>query len=372
MDYLKSFITPTLIFCIIVVVGYFIGKIKILSVSLDISAVLIVAILSGCILSRYFNSMFNPQVEIALSNYSKLGSSLFSAVIGINAGYGINRKSVKRSILYFSLGAVTVFAGIVSAKLIASLDGDINKSVLAGILCGALTSTPGLSSVCEMENINSELATIGYGVAYLFGVIGVVLFVQMASRKSPVDSCCDKNRQGSKCNGIEGLAVVCLVSVLGQIVGLLNIPVLRFSLGTTGGTVICGIISGMIINKFGEIKRKIEASLPVYRSFGLVLFLVGNGVSAGRQISANLEFRWFAYGAIITTVSLAVCEVIGHLIFNKRVLERMAMISGAMTSTPAIGVVMKKTTSSSSLAIYSLTYLGALMSMLFWVRILCL
>ncbi len=371
MEYLTSFITPTLIFCIIVVLGYFIGKIKIFSVSLDISAILIVALFLGYILSKSFDSVFNPQFEIALSNYSKLGSSLFSAVIGITAGYGINRRSAKNSALCFSLGAVVVFAGIVSVRLIAAFDGDIDKSVLAGILCGALTSTPGLASVCEMKNITAELATIGYGVAYLFGVIGVVLFVQIASRKSSVDSCCDENRQQSKCHGIEGLAVVCIVSVLGQIFGLSNIPVLNFSLGTTGGTVICGIISGMIINKFCKIKSKIEPSLAVYRSFGLVLFLVGNGVSAGRQINANLELKWVAYGAIITLVSLAACEVIGQLIFKKRTLDRMAMTAGAMTSTPAIGVVMKKTTSAPRLAIYSLTYLGALMSMLFWVRILC-
>ena len=370
MDYLQDLITPAFVFCVIVVLGYFLGKIKVFSVSLDVAGILIVAIGLGYILSRYFNSIFHTEFGMVLSNYSKLGSSLFASVIGITAGFGINRRSAKKSLIYFSIGAIAVLAGTISAKLIAAIDENISRSVILGVLCGALTSTPGLASVCEMENVVPELATIGYGIAYLFGVVGVVLYVQIAAKKLPAVKCDDNVRNKSKYQGVECLVILCMVSVIGQIIGSINIPLANFTLGTTGGTVICGIVSGMFINRLCGIKGKIEDTLPIFRNFGLVLFIAGNGVAAGRQINANLELKWFVYGAIITIVSLAVSEIIGRVIFRNKTVDRMALIAGAMTSTPAIGVVTKKTTDESILVIYSLSYLGALMSILFLIRIL--
>ena len=44
-------------------------------------------------------------------------------------------------------------------------------------MSGALTSTPGLAAA--LDATGSANASIGYGIAYPFGVIGVVLFVQL-------------------------------------------------------------------------------------------------------------------------------------------------------------------------------------------------
>ncbi len=371
MECLKNLITPTIIFCLIVIVGYYVGKIKIFSVSLDISAVLIVAIVLGYILSKYFSVVFDTRFEIALTQYSKLGTALFASAIGITAGYCINKKSIKKSIMCFSLGAIIVCVSIITAAVILAIDRDLNKSILLGILCGALTSTPGLAAVCEMENIAPELATIGYGVAYLFGVIGVVLFVQIFTRKTSNVSGINQIHQVNKYQGIECLVVICIVAFFGQTVGSLRVPIINFSLGTTGGIVICGILAGITINKFPGLKNKMDDALPIYRSLGLILFLVSNGVSAGRQINVNLEPKWFGYGAVITLACLIAGGIIGHLVFKKNTINRMAMVAGAMTSTPAVGVVIKKSKEKSTLATYSLTYLGALVSILLWVKVLC-
>ena len=47
-------------------------------------------------------------------------------------------------------------------------------------MCGALTSTPGLAAALEAGG--DAIASVGYGVAYPFGVLGVVLFVQFIPR----------------------------------------------------------------------------------------------------------------------------------------------------------------------------------------------
>ena len=51
-----------------------------------------------------------------------------------------------------------------------------------GLLTGALTSTPGLAAAQEAAGGLADLATTGYAIAYPFGVIGVVLFVQLVPR----------------------------------------------------------------------------------------------------------------------------------------------------------------------------------------------
>ena len=44
-------------------------------------------------------------------------------------------------------------------------------------MTGALTSTPGLAAA--LQATHDPLASVGYGIAYPFGVLAVVLFVQL-------------------------------------------------------------------------------------------------------------------------------------------------------------------------------------------------
>ena len=49
---------------------------------------------------------------------------------------------------------------------------------MTGLFTGALTSTPGLAAAIEASQ--SPMASIGYGIAYPFGVLGVILFVKLS------------------------------------------------------------------------------------------------------------------------------------------------------------------------------------------------
>ena len=57
------------------------------------------------------------------------------------------------------------------------------NAIIVGIFSGALTSTPAFSAAKATADTKYESAvTVGHGIAYLFGVIGVVLFVQIVPK----------------------------------------------------------------------------------------------------------------------------------------------------------------------------------------------
>ena len=63
------------------------------------------------------------------------------------------------------------------------LDPGQLTAMISGLLAGSLTSTPAFSATKEAVAAQyQDAVTVGYGIAYLFGVIGVVLFVQLMPR----------------------------------------------------------------------------------------------------------------------------------------------------------------------------------------------
>ncbi len=149
---------------VIVALGYMLGSIKIKGVSLDVSAVIFIALLFG---------HFGIVIPSDLQNF---GMILFIFTIGIQAGPGFldSFKSKGRQL------AILTMILIGSAGLVSYLCGwffDIDAATVTGLLAGALTSTPGLAAAIEATG--SSLSSIGYGIAYPFGVIGVILFVKL-------------------------------------------------------------------------------------------------------------------------------------------------------------------------------------------------
>jgi putative transport protein len=87
--------------------------------------------------------------------------------------------SKKKAFAYVALGFIIILIGaVVSVGAIVLLD--IPSGLAAGLMCGALTSTPGLAAAIEASG--DAAASVGYGIAYPFGVLGVVLFVQVIPR----------------------------------------------------------------------------------------------------------------------------------------------------------------------------------------------
>jgi len=60
--------------------------------------------------------------------------------------------------------------------------------MMVGIFAGALTSTPAFSAAkATAESEYESAVTVGYGLAYIFGVLGIVIFVQIVPKISDVD-----------------------------------------------------------------------------------------------------------------------------------------------------------------------------------------
>lgn len=149
---------------IIIAFGMIIGRIKIFGFSFDISAVIFVALLLG----HY--GMIVPD------DFMKFGLLLFIFTIGIQAGPGFFEAFQKygRSLIITTLLAL-LSASVMLVFISKALN--IDPDLAIGIFNGALTSTPGLAAA--IESTNSPLATVGYGIAYTFGVVGVILFINV-------------------------------------------------------------------------------------------------------------------------------------------------------------------------------------------------
>ena len=149
---------------IIVAFGMIIGRIKIFGFSFDISAVIFIALL------------FGHYGIIVPDDFMKLGLLLFIFTIGIQAGPGFFEAFRKygRSLIITTILALT---SAVLVLIILTRTFNIDHNLAIGLFNGALTSTPGLAAA--IESTNSPLATVGYGIAYTFGVVGVIISINI-------------------------------------------------------------------------------------------------------------------------------------------------------------------------------------------------
>ena len=157
---------------LIVALGFMLGRIQIKGLSLDVSAVIFIALLFG---------HFGVIIPKELGNF---GLVLFIFTIGIQAGPGFFdsfRSKGKTLIIITMLIICSAALTAIGLKYAFGID---TPSVV-GLIAGALTSTPGLA--VAIDSTNSPLASIAYGIAYPFGVIGVILFVKLLPRIMHID-----------------------------------------------------------------------------------------------------------------------------------------------------------------------------------------
>jgi len=159
-------------FFIIVALGILLGKIKVKGISLDVSAIIFVALLFG-----HFGVVM-PDI------FQKIGLIFFIYSVGIQAGPGFFESFKKDGIKLISIAGITVISGATISLLMAYFM-DIDYKLVVGLYTGALTSTPGLAAA--IESTQSTLASIGYGIAYPVGVLAVIIFVKVSPKLFKVD-----------------------------------------------------------------------------------------------------------------------------------------------------------------------------------------
>lgn len=173
MEWIVSLVEePLLMLFMILFFGAMVGQVKVWGLSLGASGVLLVAMLFG---------HFGFQVSATIQN---LGLSLFIVAIGLQAGPRFFRMMRSSGIVFGIIGLIIVIIACITTIIVSKLFG-FSQALSIGIMTGALTSTPGLAAA--LQATNDPITSVGYGIAYPFGVVAVVLFVQLIPRILKVD-----------------------------------------------------------------------------------------------------------------------------------------------------------------------------------------
>lgn len=370
--WIDRWLIPIWILFFIVILGYLIGRIKVKGISLGLSGVLIISLFVGVLLDRFPIISVSGQIvfqvsewESAMKLLSPFGSALFLSSVGICSGREFAAAGRKHLFQYFTIGSVAVAANFILARVLLILDDKLEEPLLYGIFCGAMTSTPGLSAICEISSQFATQATVGYGSSYLFGVLGVVLFIQFFTEKKNEDSFQahpSEETSGASC-AFYGLLPIAFTVLGGILLGSIFFPGTKVSLGTSGGILIFGLIVGYFIQK-----RRSQNMLPsnygdLYRNLGLILFFVGNGVMSGMQLRQNFIPYVVVYGILLTIFPILFTYFVCRYCLKQDKRISLSILCGSMTSTPAFGVLSKSGRTSADFSAYTSSYTGALITM---------
>ena len=388
----STFVMFVLMFAILGL-GYLLGGISIKGVSLGTAGVFLVAILLGWLCTLDFKDVpllgaFHMSgtdaavVKNLKGPIQNIGLIMFVGAVGFIAGPNFFKNLAKNFKTYILLGAVIILTGTLVAVLCTLLT-EYGPEYWAGILSGALTSTPGFSAAQDAATENLALITLGHAIAYPFGVVGVVLFVQLLPKFLKADMAKEREllklgveeekRDYSKFFKCEdfGFMPFALAIIAGLLLGSITIPLTGdgyggpcFSLGTTGGVLIMCLVFGHF-GHIGKLSLEVkESTLKVMRELGLALFLLGAGFEGGVALvqeitnagGVGIVIWGFVGGALMTILPMLVGFVMGKYVLKLPLLNNLGSITGGMTSTPALGTLISTAETDDVASAYASTY----------------
>ena len=384
----------------IAAIGYALGRVTIKGISLGTSGVFVVGLLFGAFLYKTLESQLGitagadqivSYADKALKIVETMGLAFFVTAVGFIAGpkfFGNFKKNFKSYVL---MAAVIILAGgltaaaciLVGRAMLPDVSGDELTAMVSGLFSGALTSTPAFSAAKEAVGAELEgVVSVGYGIAYIFGVLGVVFFVQLMPKflkanmdeerklASNVGEYKKKEYTGKiiKLDDFSFLSFFFVVA-LGLIVGSIKIPLTGnglsgtcFSLTTTGGCLLVGLIFG----HFGHIGHinviPTEHTSKVFRELGLMLFLMGAGIPGGAKFAQYFKVTYFFFGVAMTIVPMVIGYLFAKYVLKLSLLNNLGSITGGMTSTPALGTLIHVAKSEDVASAYAATYPVALIA----------
>ena len=177
MSYLTSLANDgVFVSSVVVISGLLIGQIQYRGIKLGTSGTLFTGLLMGMAGFTVPESYFSWNLVIFVVSVGLLSSE---DALEVFKRYGLR---------FIFLGVVATFVGaLVTFLLVKVLGGSsMDPLLLAGAYTGALTSSPGLGAALEATG-SSPLVTIGYTVTYPFGVVAVVIFIQIAAALFRID-----------------------------------------------------------------------------------------------------------------------------------------------------------------------------------------
>ncbi len=422
----KVFCTPfnMILFLVflITVLGYLLGRIEIKGVGLGTAGVFLVALVFGhfaCADDSLFHkiglvTIDMKQMKSSMKLISDLGLLCFVTSVGFIAGPKFFTNLKKNYKSYALIGLIIIGTASLSCWALVK-STDVDAAMLVGILSGSLTTTPGFAAANEvlanadqslvdaytnagvfatylaengLETLSIEEArqvlvdrcTVGHAIGYPFGVVGVVLFVQLvpkilraniAEEQKKLHAADDAQAERKLPENLMkldpiGLGPFALAIILGIFLGKVSIPLpggANFSLGNTGGALIMGLILGHF-GHIGPISMRISNEfLRSFREYGLVFFLIGAGVPGGAGFVHDVKqygFILFVYGAVMEIIPMLLGYVFARYVVKLCMLNNLGSITGGMTSTPALGALINTAKTDDVAAAYAATYPVAL------------
>lgn len=344
------------ILVVLILVGLFVGRIRIFGVRIGLAGVLILSLLFG-VLSKNYTILFDGSMVSTCDFLSSFGTALFISVIGIESGKTFTKGMGKKQWKAFFGGMIVIGIGAIVLVCCGILDSTIQRDLLMGLFSGSMTSTPAMSAALEKYSAESSVA-IGYGISYWIGLLSIVLFVQLfrlpyassndrKAKSKPLSSAVDQMTQ------TDSLMIVFVVILIGLTLSML-LPI-----GNTGGILVSGLLLGFICYK----KCKCISDLTSYKTLGLILFFIGNGITAGTQLNVRISWHYILYGAMIPIFAIGLGYLLIHFVLSFSKSDTLAILCGGMTSTPAIGVLQDRDRDT-DLSLYATSYVGALITLL--------
>ncbi len=162
----------------ILAIGSWIGQQSLWGLSLGAAGVLFTALVFG-------NFGFTIPQEVM-----DLGLLLFVYAVGLQAGPRFFRTFRRHGLRFVAIATATVVTGAL-ATIGVAYALHLPADLAAGLYSGALTCTPALAGAVDIvqrvavgssAGLNSASVSVGYGIAYPFSMISLVLLVQFLPR----------------------------------------------------------------------------------------------------------------------------------------------------------------------------------------------
>ena len=367
-----------LLLSIAVASGLLLGRVRFRSISLGTSGALFTGLALG---------LLKVKVSYELFNWNLM---LFVVAVGLLSAEDIVLVVKRYGMKFVVLGLVVTGVGALCTYGMARMAVGVDPLLVAGTYTGALTSSPGLGAALEATGGN-PLVTVGYTIAYPFGVLAVVLFVQVAPAIFRIDLKREREELAAIYRDFYGkpdekraalpesapFSVLSFVTcvALGILLGSVTVPVMGspVSLGSTGGGLIAALALGAV-GRLGPLPMRMERkTLSAIRELSLAYFLAVVGLMAGPQmIDALLEHGWLLVA--IGTFSALAAELagyfLGRFVWKLNWVLLAGAICGAMTSTPGLGAAIEATGGEECSAGYGATYPMAIVCMVVFTSLL--
>lgn len=220
MDWINNLVFGTgiahsiAVFSAVIALGVALGKVKICGISLGITWVLF----AGLALSH-----FGITVEDGVLHFMKeFGLVLFVYSIGLQVGPGFFSSFKKDG---FKMNMIAVGGVLFSSAVAVMLGYATNTSIstMSGVLSGAVTNTPGLGAAqqtyADIHNAADTTISLGYAVAYPFGVLGVIgtiILMKYAFRINPEKEMAKISGSGAAKNVVRVSALLTNQDLIGK------------------------------------------------------------------------------------------------------------------------------------------------------------